>query len=139
MEVVSNSRRYSISYYSTLVSLFLDEACSEGERLGTDIPVDAETSSLPISIPTYVKTLYAQYETTNNSIKKVARPVVDGRFSLNITDAKVNKTRAITRGHDIEDDTKLSGGVIYHPKNGWGQSCLKTSSRYWEITISMIL
>lgn len=104
----------------TTVSLFLDEACSEGERLGTDIPVDAETSSLPISIPTYVKTLYAQYETTNNGIKKVAIPVADGHFSLSITDAKINKTRAITRGNDIEDDTKEVGGVIYHPKNGWG-------------------
>ncbi len=104
----------------TAISLFLDEACSEGERLGTDIPVDAETSSLPISIPTYAKTLYAQYETTNNGIKKVAIPVADGHFSLNITDAKVNKTRAITRGNDIEDDTKEVEGVIYHPKNGWG-------------------
>ena len=38
----------------TIVSFFLDEACSEEEKLAT-IPVYAETSSLPLSIPTYAK------------------------------------------------------------------------------------
>lgn len=106
----------------TTVSLFLDEACSKGERVAT-IPVDAEVSSLPLSIPTYAKMLYAQYETSANSTKKVAIPVnTDGSFSLNITDGKVTTTRAITRGHDIEDDTKLDKDreIILHPKDGWG-------------------
>lgn len=104
----------------TMVSLFLNEACNEGEKVAT-IPVDAETSNLPLSIPTYIKTLYAQYENSNNGTAKVPVTVnADGSFSLNIADSKVNRSRAITRGHDIEDDTELAGGVIYHPKNGWG-------------------
>jgi len=104
----------------TMVSFFLNETCNEEDKVAT-IPVDTEASSLPLSIPTYAKTLYAQYETNTNGTKKVAIPVNEnGSFSLNITDAKTNTTRAITRGHDIEDNTKLEGGVIYHPKNGWG-------------------
>lgn len=106
----------------TLVSFFLDEACSKEEKLAT-IPVYAETSSLPLSVPTYAKTLYAQYETDANGIKKVAIPIADnGSFSLNITDAKNSTTRTITRGHDIEDDIEFDKGegVVFHPKKGWG-------------------
>ena len=104
----------------TMVSLFLNEACNEEEKVAT-IPVDAETSNLPLSIPTYIKTLYAQYKNSNNGTTKVPVTVnADGSFSLNIADSKVNRSRVITRGHDIEDDTELAGGVIYHPKNGWG-------------------
>lgn len=105
----------------TMVSFFLDEACSNEEKVAT-IPVDTEISSLPLSIPTCVNTLYAQYETNANGTRKVSIPVnADGSFSLNITDdVKANTTRAITRGHDIEDDIAHKGGVIYHPKDGWG-------------------
>ena len=104
----------------TTVSLFLDEVCSTGEKIAT-IPVDAEASTLPLSIPTYAKMLYAQYETSTNGTKKIAIPVnADGSFLLNITDGKANTTQTITRGHDIEDDTKLEGGIILHPKDGWG-------------------
>ena len=77
-----------------------------------------------MSIPTYVNTLYAQYKTSTNEIKKVAIPVnADRSFSLNIANdakSKSNTTRSITRGHDIEDDIQLSKGVISHPKDGWG-------------------
>lgn len=107
----------------TMVSFFLDEACSKEEKIA-DIPVDTEISSLPLSIPTYVNTLYAQYKTSTNEIKKVAIPVnADRSFSLNIANdakSKSNTTRSITRGHDIEDDIQLSKGVISHPKDGWG-------------------
>ena len=107
----------------TMVSFFLDEACSKEEKIA-DIPVDTEISSLPLSIPTYVNTLYAQYKTSTNEIKKVAIPVnADRSFSLNIANdakSKSNTTRSITRGHDIEDDIQLSKGVIFHPKDGWG-------------------
>lgn len=44
----------------TMVSLFLDEKCSEKEKIATILVHDGE-SKLPLSIPTYVKTLYAQY------------------------------------------------------------------------------
>ena len=107
----------------TMVSFFLDEACSKEEKIA-DIPVDTEISSLPLSIPTYVNTLYAQYKTSTNETKKVAIPVnADRSFSLNIANdakSKSNTTRSITRGHDIEDDIQLSKGVIFHPKDGWG-------------------
>ena len=107
----------------TMVSFFLDEACSKEEKIA-DIPVDSEISSLPLSIPTYVNTLYAQYKTSTNETKKVAIPVnADRSFSLNIANdakSKSNTTRSITRGHDIEDDIQLSKGVIFHPKDGWG-------------------
>lgn len=53
----------------TMVSFFLDEACSKEEKIA-DIPVDTEISSLPLSIPTYVNTLYAQYKTSTNETKK---------------------------------------------------------------------
>ena len=107
----------------TMVSFFLDEACSKEEKIA-DIPVDTEISSLPLSIPTYVNTLYAQYKTSTNETKKVAIPVnADRSFSLNIANdakSKSNTTRSITRGHDIEDDIQLAKGVIFHPKDGWG-------------------
>lgn len=110
----------------TMVSLYLDEKCSEDEKIAT-IPVYKEDISLPLSIPTYVKTLYAQYQNTTG--KKISKPVAvnaDGSYALNITDAaEVIPTRAITRGdddddYDIEDDINYDKGVVYHPKSGWG-------------------
>ena len=53
----------------TMVSLFLDEKCSEKEKIATILVHDGE-SKLPLSIPTYVKTLYAQYETGPNISKQ---------------------------------------------------------------------
>ena len=46
----------------------------------------------------------------------------DGSFSLSINDNNNTTSRAVTRGHDIEDDIDYDKweGVIYHPKNGWG-------------------
>lgn len=113
----------------TMVSLYLDEKCSEDEKIAT-IPVYKEDISLPLSIPTYVKTLYAQYQNTTG--KKITKPVAvnaDGSYALNITDAaEVIPTRAITRGddedddYDIEDDINYDKehGVVIHPKSGWG-------------------
>lgn len=106
----------------TIVSFFLDEACSEEEKLAT-IPVYAETSSLPLSIPTYAKTLYAQYKNGSGAMIKATMPInPDGSFSLSINDNNNTTSRAVTRGHDIEDDIDYDKweGVIYHPKNGWG-------------------
>lgn len=103
-----------------MVSLFLDEACSKGSEIGT-IPVYTEALNLPLSIPTYVKTIYAQYETKENGKKKIEVPVnADGSFTLNIADPEAATSRATTRGNDIEDDIDFKGGVIYHPANGWG-------------------
>lgn len=106
----------------TIVSFFLDEACSEEEKLAT-IPVYAKTSSLPLSIPTYAKTLYAQYKNGSGAMIKATMPInPDGSFSLSINDNNNTTSRAVTRGHDIEDDIDYDKGegVIYHPKNGWG-------------------
>lgn len=103
----------------TMVSFFLDEACSEDKELG-NIPVYAETLNLPLSIPTYTKAIYARYESMNGT-KTLTVPVnEDGSFSLSITDANVTTTRAITRGNDIEDDINFKGGVVYHPSKDWG-------------------
>lgn len=108
----------------TKVSLYLDEKCSESEKVAT-LMVYAEENNLPLSLPTYVTTLYAKYQ--NKDGKEVIDRVrlnADGSYTLNITDAanvpEVATSRAITRGYDIEDDIRFQNGVVYHPKNGWG-------------------
>lgn len=116
---------------STMVSLFLDEKCSEKEKIAM-ISVDAKSlgqqpDDLPLSLPTYVETLYAKYE-TENGMQSIPVKIVNGSFSLNIKDAKTTttQTRAVTRGgdkgtgHDIEEDIRYSKGVVYHPKKDWG-------------------
>ena len=115
----------------TMVSLFLDEKCSEKEKIAM-ISVDAKSldqqpDDLPLSLPTYVETLYAKYE-TENGMQSIPVKIVNGSFSLNIKDAKTTttQTRAVTRGgdkdtgHDIEEDIRYSKGVVYHPKKDWG-------------------
>lgn len=109
----------------TMVSLFLNEACSEEKKIVENIPVYTEATSLPLSIPTYGKTIYAQYETNAGTEKKAVTILSDGSYSLKIDNAKSNVTRAITRGdddddYDIEDDISHGKGVIFHPSNGWG-------------------
>lgn len=108
----------------TMVSLYLDEKCSESEKVAT-VPVYAEAINLPLSLPTYVNTLYAKYK--NNKGELVTKSVslnADGSYALNITDAaeatEKASARAITRGNDIEDDIRFKDGVVYHPRNGWG-------------------
>lgn len=115
----------------TMVSLFLDEKCSEKEKIAM-ISVDAKSlgqqpDDLPLSLPTYVETLYAKYE-TENGMQSIPVKIVNGSFSLNIKDAKTTttQTRSVTRGddkdtgHDIEEDIRYSKGVVYHPKKDWG-------------------
>lgn len=115
----------------TMVSLFLDEKCSEKEKIAM-ISVDAKSldqqpDDLPLSLPTYVETLYAKYE-TENGMQSIPVKIVNGSFSLNIKDAKptTTQTRVVTRGgdkgtgHDIEEDIRYSKGVVYHPKKDWG-------------------
>lgn len=110
----------------TMVSLFLDEKCSEKEKIATILVHDGE-SKLPLSIPTYVKTLYAQYETGPNEKETISvRINEDGSFSLPIAQSVTTQTRSVTRGsdkdtgHDIEEDIRYSQGVVYHPKKDWG-------------------
>lgn len=108
----------------TMVSLYLDEKCSESEKVAT-VPVYTDALNLPLSLPTYVNTLYAKYK--NNQSKDVIKSVAintDGSYSLDIKDAATTtqaaSSRAITRGNDIEDDIRFKNGIVYHPKNGWG-------------------
>jgi hypothetical protein len=66
----------------------LDEECSKEEKIA-DIPVDTEISSLPLSIPTYVNTLYASTKPSPMKSKKGHTLNADRSFSLNIAnDAK---------------------------------------------------
>lgn len=107
----------------TMVSLYLDEKCSESEKVAS-VPVYTDALNLPLSLPTYANTLYAKYK--NNQGKDVIEsvPIIADSYSLDIDDAaeatQVPSSRATTRGNDIEDDIKFQGGVVYHPKNGWG-------------------
>lgn len=107
----------------TMVSFYLDEKCSESEKVAS-VPVYTDVLNLPLSLPTYVNTLYAKYK--NNQGKDVIKSVtiIADSYSLDIDDAaeatQVPSSRAITRGYDIEDDIRFQGGVVYHPKNGWG-------------------
>lgn len=108
----------------TMVSLYLDEKCSDSEKVAT-VPVYTDAINLPLSLPTYVNKIYAKYQNTQG--KEVIKSVTinpDGSYSLDIKDAaettQVASSRAVTRGHDIEDDIRFQGGVVYHPKNGWG-------------------
>ena len=57
----------------------------------------------------------------------------DGSFSLSINDNNNTTSRAVTRGHDIEDDIDYDKweGVIYHPKNGWGTFLPSTVKADW--------
>lgn len=118
------SRGTTKANVQTKVSLYLDEKCSESEKVAT-LMVYAEENNLPLSLPTYVNKIYAKYQNTQG--KEVIKDVTinaDGRYSLDIKDAtetsQVASSRAITRGHGIEDDIRFQGGVVYHPKNGWG-------------------
>lgn len=108
----------------TMVSLYLDEKCSESEKIAT-VPVYTDALNLPLSLPTYVNTVYAKY--LNNEGKQVIKSITiepDGTYVLDINDAaavsEVAPSRAVTRGYDIEDDIRFKDGVVYHPKNGWG-------------------
>lgn len=108
----------------TKVSLYLDEKCSESEKIAT-VPVYTDALNLPLSLPTYVNTVYAKYQ--NNEGKQVIKPITiepDGSYLLDIKDAaevsEVTPSRAVTRGNGIEDEIKFKDGVVYHPKNGWG-------------------
>lgn len=108
----------------TMVALYLDEKCSDSEKVAT-VPVYTDAVNLPLSLPTFVNKIYAKYQNTQG--KEVIKSVTinpDGSYSLDIKDAaeatQVASSRAITRGHDIEDDIRFQDGVVYHPKNGWG-------------------
>lgn len=107
----------------TMVSLYLDEKCSESEKVAT-VPVYTDELNLPLSLPTYVNKIYAKY--LNEENKEVIKDVIinaDGSYSLNLEKAKATVatvTRANTRDNDIEDEIKYNKGVVYHPKNGWG-------------------
>lgn len=103
----------------TMVSLYLDEKCSE-ESMIAEIPVYTEAASLPFSLPSHIKTIYAKYE-SGAGIKKESFPInSNGNYIVNIENAENTVTRAVTRDHDIEDDIDKIGGVVYHPSAGWG-------------------
>ena len=120
----------TIANTQTKVSLFLDEKCSKDEKVAT-IPVYNKAINLPLSLPTYVKTIYAQYQSKSGKmITKSVAVNANGSYTLNIPDAiEAIPTRAITRDnnkkdddYNIEDDIKYDKerGVVYHPKKGWG-------------------
>lgn len=100
----------------TMVSFYLDEKCNE-ESMIAKIPVYTETVSLPFSLPSHIKTIYAKYE-SEAGIKKESFSInSDGSYTVNI---KNTVTRAVTRDHDIEDDIDEINRVVYHPSAGWG-------------------
>lgn len=107
----------------TMVSLYLDEKCSESEKLAT-VPVYTDELNLPLSLPTYVNKIYAKYlNEENQEVIKDITINADGSYSLDLEKAKatiVTLTRANTRNNDIEDEIKYNKGVVYHPQNGWG-------------------
>ena len=124
------SKGTTIANTQTKVSLFLDEKCSKDEKVAT-IPVYNKAINLPLSLPTYVKTIYAQYQSKSGKmITKSVAVNANGSYTLNIPDAiEAIPTRAITRDnnkkdddYNIEDDIKYDKerGVVYHPKKGWG-------------------
>ena len=56
----------TIANTQTKVSLFLDEKCSKDEKVAT-IPVYNKAINLPLSLPTYVKTIYAKKQSKSGS------------------------------------------------------------------------
>ena len=110
-----NTQCFVTSNAATDVEIFTDESCAENTKLAT-ITTVGEDIPLPLSIPTYVKTLYLKYnngKTTSSSINE------DGNFLFTITDAQANvmSRSATTRDND---NYKPEGGIIYYPSNGWG-------------------
>lgn len=103
----------------TMVSIFLDESCQEGNKLAT-IPVDTESAVLPLSVPTDVKTVYAQYESNVGKTVKSIEVNTDGTLSLQITDAKATPTTRANGGDNNNVDWANKEGVIHYPKDGWG-------------------
>ena len=95
----------TIANTQTKVSLFLDEKCSKDEKVAT-IPVYNKAINLPLSLPTYVKTIYAQYQSKSGKmITKSVAVNANGSYTLNIPDAiEANPTRAITRDNNKKDD-----------------------------------
>lgn len=61
------SKGTTIANTQTKVSLFLDEKCSKDEKVAT-IPVYNKAINLPLSLPTYVKTIYAQYQSKSGKM-----------------------------------------------------------------------
>ena len=99
------SKGTTIANTQTKVSLFLDEKCSKDEKVAT-IPVYNKAINLPLSLPTYVKTIYAQYQSKSGKmITKSVAVNANGSYTLNIPDAiEAIPTRAITRDNNKKDD-----------------------------------
>ena len=124
------SKGTTIANTQTKVSLFLDEKCSKDEKVAT-IPVYNKAINLPLSLPTYVKTIYAQYQSKSGKmITKSVAVNANGSYTLNIPDAiEAIPTRAITRDnnkkdddYNIEDDIKYNnlGLVITDEQHRFG-------------------
>ena len=110
----------TIANTQTKVSLFLDEKCSKDEKVAT-IPVYNKAINLPLSLPTYVKTIYAQYQSKSGKmITKSVAVNANGSYTLNIPDAiEAIPTRAITRDNNKKDDDYNIEDDIKYDKEGF--------------------
>ena len=91
------SKGTTIANTQTKVSLFLDEKCSKDEKVAT-IPVYNKAINLPLSLPTYVKTIYAQYQSKSGKmITKSVAVNANGSYTLNIPDASYSDSCYHTR------------------------------------------
>lgn len=113
---------------TSVISIFLDEACSEDKELMTLSTVAGESVPLPLNLPTHVKTIYIAYETVDGG-KKVETVAFDGQreahFTLpedsrEVTQEGSEKSRLVTRaGENQRRDA--STNIVWVPSAySWG-------------------
>lgn len=103
------------SDHSAQLSIYLDEACTEGNLLA-NVSVKAGTNlNLPLSTLKNTQKVYVQYQSATD--KKVVAVPVDGNGNISFAapaDSKIATTRA---GDDFEE---IASGIILYPKGSGG-------------------
>ena len=105
------------SDHSALLSIYLDEACSESNLLAT-VPVRAGSQPvLPLALPTGTQKVYVQYQNSNNETAVVAAHVQDGKIAF--TAPADSQIPALTRAASSSDFDQR-GTTLFYPAKGEG-------------------
>lgn len=108
------------SDHSAQLSIYLDEACTEGNLLATVSVKAGSNLNLPLSILKNTQKVYIQYVNATGKKTVVAAPVdVDGHIGFAApADSQIIVARAASRAED--DFEELTPGTIYYPKGSGG-------------------
>lgn len=110
-EMTKAASCYITSNHSTQFSIYLDEACSNGNLLANVTVKAGATMKLPLSLLKNTQQVYVQYSNDSGN-KTTTTATVDAHNNIHFA-APASSKRATTRS---ESDFEERGGTLYYPK-----------------------